>query len=233
MKSLLIAGTVAGLLAAAPGYALLISPAPQNAVQGIFDGSSGTRTVTVAPGDLGGALDRVKDVNITIEFMKCPEATNALGLPLPATCPNVPDSPLSFAGEIRSLLKNPSLPFPITLVDSGTYDDSAPGLRVTVTFDDEAANAVGGAPATGAFQPVGLLSTFDKLGAVGTWELTVEDLVGGDPLGYARFSLAIDVCSARDTDPNCVQATGTPVPATALLLGLGFAGLAAARRRRH
>ena len=67
------------------------------------------------------------------------------------------------------------------------------------TFDDQSATSItaGTAPFTGSFRPEGLLSTFNGINALGSWELRVFDDAGADignldswslELGYAPLS---------------------------------------------
>jgi hypothetical protein len=232
-RAALAVACVCGLLATASSQAATITAT--NSIPGIFDGFDfppDTRTVSFSAGDLAlaGAIDSILDVNITIDFMKCAGT-------LPASFPSATpaddvcsDLGAAAAGDIFFQLTNPS-GTTIDLVQVGTYSNSEPGARVVVTFSDDPVNSgdpvpdpVGATFTGGTFQPVGLLSTFNPESVLGDWVLSIADDAAVDQLGFARFTLNIALADATGTQ--------MPAPATALLLGLGLAGLAAWRTRR-
>jgi hypothetical protein len=153
------------------------------------------------------------------------------GTPLPSAAAGCPIAGAAWANEIVFRLTSPG-GTTVDLVVADTYFDPLPsgaqgpdpGARIVVTFDDAAADPVGGTTFTdGTFQPVGLLSTFNTEVATGVWELYIEDTAAPDPLGFASFTLNITLADATGTQ--------MPAPATALLLALGLAGLAVSRKK--
>ena len=85
----------------------------------------------------------------------------------------------------------------VTTVELATDVCGGTNDWANVTFDDEAATAVGaacgGGPAlTGSVQPEGLLSDFDGADASGTWTLMITDDAGGDggTLNYVSIDVA-------------------------------------------
>ena len=131
----------------------------------------------------------------------------------------------AFAREIIFRLTSPEGTL-VSLVEADTYFPSGsgptPGSRITVTFDDAAANLVGSTGFVGGtFFPVGSLSAFNNEGAVGTWTLSIEDDTGGDPLGFANVKLDIQL-------PE--RGSNASEPATIMLLAFGLVALEARRR---
>jgi len=170
---------------------------------GTADSSFFDRTINIV------GAGTVKDVNITIDFAKCDDPALQVG----GTCPA---GGFSFNREIEfQLIKGATV---VNLVVQDTYSGQTPGARVVVTFDDEAASAVGGATLqNGSFRPVGLLSAFDGASAAGAWTLRIRDTVFADPLSFFSATLNVTV----------------PEPGTFGLAGLALLGLGAAARRRR
>ena len=222
------AALFAGLLSG-PAHALPITKA--NLQAGVFDASSGSRSVTILAGDLGGsAANNVLNVSASIDFMKCgddgtPGTALTANPGLPTACPDTVNP--AFANEIVLRLRSPDAQS-VVLVDFDTYfptpgDGPTPGSRITINFTDGAINDVGGQTfAGGNFRPVGFLSDFINHGAIGDWILEIEDLAGGAPLGIAGFELSVTVSDVTN---------GLPLPGTLLLLVAGLLGLAVTRRR--
>ena len=206
------ASAAALILCGAAAQAAVIAT---DATYGVIDGTFGTRTLNVS------AHGAITDLNITVEFSKCddppigPAGTRCLSDGTP------------FENEIMLRLVSPD-GREVNLVNFGTFGPGTSGAgRVSMTFDDEAADALGPQIMAGTFRPVGQLSDFDGMDMFGTWTLYLEDLSIGDPLEYFSSSLeALASGPGPDPDP-----TPVPEPASLALLGLGMIGMRAARRR--
>ena len=118
----------------------------------------------------------IEKVSVAIDFQKSGE-----------TCSYVANNP--FVSEIALRLMSPT-GTEVVLVGSGGYIAES-SERVQVTFDDDAATVVGGAPTTGTFRPVQPLAAFAGETAAGNWTLRVADTVGADPLCYYGATLFV------------------------------------------
>ena len=102
-----------------------------------------------------------------------------------------------------------------------TYTGQTPGVgRVTVRFDDDAGQMVGGSVAAGTFRPVGELGAFNGGDMFGDYVLSIADASTEDPLAF--FSARLDIVSATDV----------PEPGGLALLGLGCCCCGSGGRRR-
>jgi hypothetical protein len=212
-KTALAGSIIAGALTAFPAQSAIIT-SYSNTTYGVFDSSTGSRSVTVTAGDVAPGAGTLLDVNITVEFSKC--GGGNIGPSGSLVCP---DDSFSFNNEIVFQLRSPGGAI-IYLVEVETFSGQEPGAgRLSITFDDEATGPAGGsAIVAGSFNPVQALSAFDGENAIGEWTLTLVDTVPNDPLEFFSFVLTLT--------------TDVPEPITLSLFGAGLAGMAMLRRRR-
>jgi hypothetical protein len=191
-------------LAGAAAHASVIAT---NSSYGAIDGGTATRIFSI------GQHGAIEDVNLTIEFSKCDDPRiGATG----TSCVGIGDA---YENEISFTLANAS-GVTVTLVPAQKFGHGAGIGRVRVTFDDEAASALGGRVAAGSFRPTQLLSAFDGRDMFGNWTLSIGDANGSDPLEFFSATLELNASAAS-----------IPEPATPAILGLGLLGIGAARRR--
>lgn len=186
-----------------------------NSTGGVVDSSSITQGVNVTAGDLAGFTDSIIDINLTVDFSKCSSTQNINGC--------VGEGGSTFSREIVFNLGH--IATTVSLVAQDTFSGQDTSARVTQTYDDEAASTVGGALLlNGDFQPIGSLSDFDGMSALGLWEFTFEDTVGSDGLVVHSWSLNIEL--------NESTSNNVPEPISLLLLGLGLTILSFFSRKK-
>jgi hypothetical protein len=170
--------TLTMLLNSAFSYATVVAT---NATYGVFDGSSGVRTLSV------GTHGVIDDLNLFITFAKCGEP--GIG-PTGTACIGQGNS---YDREIAFLLTGPD-GTSVRIVDFFTYTGQTPGAgRVTIRFDDQAGQVVGGSVTGGTFRPIELLAAFNGRDMFGDYMLRIVDAVSEDPLTF--FSASLDVVS--------------------------------------
>lgn len=132
----------------------------------------------------------VTNVTMSIEFLKTD-----------GTCLS-PAQSFAFHREITFRLTSPAGTV-VNLVSEDTYTGGDNVGIVRVIFDDDAPTIVGGVPASGTFQPVELLSSFNGEVATGLWTLNTKDTVGLDPLCVLEWTLNVEVVEMIFVPPGC------------------------------
>lgn len=187
-------------------FAAASTAAAQQAVVNVDCASSGTGCTNLIPatGSLGSmdpssifltppllgcaALDGITDVNVSIEITH------------------------TWRGDLEpALLHIPTgIMVPLMADVDGSGDDA------NVTFDDEAADPIDGAPCNdsglecvGTFMPMGMLSDFDGIDPSGEWQLLVTDDASGDTGALVAWSLEL---TFADDDGDGVANCGDGCP---------------------
>jgi hypothetical protein len=184
-----------------------------NATAGIFDASSGTRSVVVTGAEAGFDGGILVALTISIDY------TKADGEDLdPPASPGTP-----FYNEIHFRLDRAAEPS-TTLIAAGHYTTGSgvfSGIQTFVTGG--AVIPFGSSPVAGTFSPTGpgSLTAYNGLSILGTWTLFIQDTVGLDALRFRSVSFTFETGAA------------VPEPVTSALVGSGLLGLAYRRRRRN
>jgi hypothetical protein len=193
-----------------------------NNTPGIFDGSSGTRSVTVTGTEPGFGTGVLVSVTVAIDYLKA----DGEG-PAPPPPPPLPGSP--FFNEIVFRVDRAGFPS-TTLIAANTYSvgDAGDFFSGVQTFATGApAIPLDSEPAAGTFSPTGpgSLAAYNGSSALGVWTLFIQDTVGLDAL---RFRSVTFTFTTQDAPAAVI-----PEPASCVLLGVGAAGLVGYRRRRR
>jgi hypothetical protein len=187
-----------------------------NSTFGIFDASSGTRSVTVLDTQTGFDTGILTGLTVSITYVKADgqgDTPSGSGTP--------------FYNEIHFRVDRAANPS-TTLIAAGTYDDGDAGdvFNGTQTFQTGAPLITAGSePVAGTFSPTGpgSLAAYNGASVLGDWTLFIQDTVGQDALRFHSVSFNF---TTEDSASAAV-----PEPATFALLGTG--ALAVLRRRRR
>lgn len=179
-----------------------------NNTTGLFDASSGTRTVVVS----GTNPEWITKVEIAIDFVKADG--EAFAGPYPTGTPylNETEFTLTSPGGTTVNLISPGSFSPGTTLFNGIirFAQSAPQV---VNFNTSLMQA-------GTFRPVGNLNSFNGQLADGTWTLFIRDTANFDALRLRGLTLEVETSSV-------------PEPSSAAMLGIaGLLTIAGALRRR-
>ncbi len=155
---------------------------------GIVDDRTQTRSLTVNVTDIAGYIDAILDVNLTVDFSKCNVSASANG------CVGN-DGTSTFNNEIVFKLIHGGTS--VDIVNQNTFDGQNGNVRVTQTYDDQAAASVGGSSLiNGMFKPVSELSAFNGMSALGLWTFHFQDTYDLDPLVVHSWRLDISLANA-------------------------------------
>ena len=158
-----------------------------NSAGGVVDRSSITQLLNV----VGGGS--IVDVNVTVDFSTCSAGADLSGC--------IGESGFTFNREIVFELTFGGTN--VALVSQDTFSGETGNVRITQTYDDAAATAVGGATLlNGTFSPVGLLNAFNGIGPAGDWSFRFADTVGLDPMVVHSWRLDITTAPVPEPGPS-------------------------------
>ena len=182
-----------------------------NTTTGLFDASSGTRSVIINSSTPGWDVLPITRVEISIDFVKADGETFAG--PYPAGTPYLNETVFTLTGPGGTVNLISAISFKVgtTLFDGVIhFAQSAP----------QVVNVVDTLMQAGTFQPVGNLGTFNGQLAAATWTLNIQDTTAADALRFRSFTLT-------------VETAGVPEPSSAAMLVIaGLLTTAGAMRRR-
>jgi hypothetical protein len=183
-----------------------------NNTTGLFDASSGTRTVLIDSLTPGFDTNTITRVAVSIDFVKADGESFAA--PYPTGTPFLNETVFSLTGPDGTI---------VSLIAAGSFKTGSTLFDGVITFSQSAAQIVNVNDVlmqAGTFRPIGNLSGFNGSLAAGTWTLNIQDTTGSDALRFRSFTLEVE--------------TGVPEPSSATMIVLGgLLGAVGVWRRRR